>query len=414
MVLTVAAAGAATLILRPRSGLIEPAAIDPEAYFSAAQLDRASDFRGVQRLIGLGTLVVSAGTLAVLALRRPAWVERLVRRAGARPLIGAAAVAAGISLILVVVDLPLSVWAHERAVDVGLSTQSIDAWLGDVALSAGIGALFSALGGAVGVALIRRFPRRWWIPGSAVVVGFAVVTLYLSPVLIDPLFNRFEPLPGGELRSEVLDLADRAGVEVGEVYRIDASRRTTAINASVGGLGATKRVVLYDNLIDDFPPAQVRSVVAHELAHVKNKDVPKGILWLAIVAPAGVLLVQRLTEAMTSKRGIASARGVSAAHLGARGEAGPELLPALALSLAVVSFGLTAAGNATSRPVEARADAFALELTREPRAFIDLERRLALRNVSDPDPPGVFHTLFGTHPTTVERIGFGEAYGGSR
>ena len=138
-----------------------------------------------------------------------------------------------------------------------------------MAKSAAIEAVFAAIGGAVAIGLVRRFPRNWWIPGAGVVVGFAVLTLYLSPVVIDPLFNSFEPLPRGELRSDVLRLADAAGVDVGEVYRVDASRRTTAINAYVGGLGHTKRVVLYDNLIEDFPPDQVRSVVAHELGHVK-------------------------------------------------------------------------------------------------------------------------------------------------
>ena len=391
------AAGAATLILRPRSGLIEPAAVDPKAYFSAADLERAADFRGLQRVIGLGSLAVSAGTLAVLALRPPLPVRVLLDRAGARPLLGAAAVGAGLSLVLVATGLPLSLWAHERAVDVGLSTQSIGPWLSDVVKTAGIGAFFSALGGAVAVALIRRFPDRWWLPGAGVVMVFAVVMLYLSPVVIDPLFNRFEALPQGELRSDVLDLAGQAGVEVGEVYEIDASRRTTSINAYVGGLGQTKRVVLYDNLIKDFSPEQVRSVVAHELAHVKYDDVPKGLLWVAIVAPAGLLAIQRLTESMRPRR-----RG--------EGRAGPAVLPALALSLGLVSFGLTAAGNAMSRPVEARADAFALELTRDPKAFIELERDLALRNLADPEPPAALHLLFGTHPTTVERIGFGEAF----
>jgi len=395
--LAVVAAGAATLILRPRSGLIEPAAVDPKAYFSAADLERAADFRGLQRVIGLGSLAVSAGTLAVLALRPPLPVRVLLDRAGARPLLGAAAVGAGLSLVLVATGLPLSLWAHERAVDVGLSTQSIGPWLSDVVKTAGIGAFFSALGGAVAVALIRRFPDRWWLPGAGVVMVFAVVMLYLSPVVIDPLFNRFEVLPQGELRSDVLDLAGQAGVEVGEVYEIDASRRTTSINAYVGGLGQTKRVVLYDNLIKDFSPEQVRSVVAHELAHVKYDDVPKGLLWVAIVAPAGLLAIQRLTESMRPRR-----RG--------EGRAGPAVLPALALSLGLVSFGLTAAGNAMSRPVEARADAFALELTRDPKAFIELERDLALRNLADPEPPAALHLLFGTHPTTVERIGFGEAF----
>ena len=405
MAVAVVAAGAATLILRPRSGLIEPAAVDAAAYFSKAQLDRASEFRDLQRLIGLGGLAVSGGTLALLALRPPRRVAALAERAGRRPVAGGAVLGAGLSLALVVAGLPLSLWAHERAVDVGLSTQSLGPWLSDVGLSAAIGAVVGALGGAVGIALLRRFPRRWWIPAAGVVTGFAVLMIYVSPIVIDPLFNEFEPLPRGELRSEVLSLADRSGVDVGEVYRVDASRRTTAINAYVGGIGHTKRVVLFDNLIDDYPPDQVRSVVAHELGHVHNSDLPRGLLWIAIVAPAGMLLVQRLAELMGARHGLGG---------GVERRPGPAALPAVALALSLVSFGMTCAGNALSRPVEARADSFALETTRDPEAFIELERSLAIRNIGDPDPPALFQTLFGTHPTTVERIGVGEAFSDGR
>ena len=386
----VVAAGAATVILRPRSGLIDPATIDPKAYFSEAELRRAEDFRGTQRLIGVGSLLISGATLAVLAVRPPAPARRLLERVQDRPVRGAALVAAAISVTLTVTGLPLSVWAHERSVDYGLSTQSLGPWFADVGRSAAIAAVIAAIGGVVGIALIRRFPARWWIPAAGVLTGFAVLVLYLSPVLIDPLFNRFEALPAGELRSDVLRLADRAGVDVGEVYSVDASRRTTAINAYVGGLGHTKRVVLYDNLIEGYPEEQVRSVVAHELGHVKHSDIPRGLLWVAIVALPGMLVVQRLTQAVGGR-----------SH-------GPAALPALALSLGLVSFALTCAGNALSRPVEASADSYALELTGDPAAFIALERSLALRNLGDPDPPALFHTLFGTHPTTVERIGIGE------
>ena len=165
MAVAVVAAGAATVILRPRGGLIEPAAVDAAAYFSQAQLDRASEFREVQRLIGLGGLAVSGGTLALLALRPPRGDGGADGARRPRPVLGGAAVGAGLSLALVVTGLPLSLWAHERAVDVGLSTQSLGEWLGDVALSAAIGAVTGAIGGAVAMALIRRFPRRWWIPG---------------------------------------------------------------------------------------------------------------------------------------------------------------------------------------------------------------------------------------------------------
>jgi len=388
----VAAAGAAavaTLLLRPQDGLIEAAAVDPTAYFSAAELERARDFRGPQRIVGLAGLGLSAATLALLALRPPRPMRNALERASARPLLGAAAVGAGLSLTLVVVGLPLAAVAHERAVDFGLSTQPWPAWLVDTGKAAAIGALFAGVGALLAVTLVRRFPRHWWAPASLGVVVIAVAVTTLAPITTDRIFNRFEPLPKGELRGEVLDLARRSGVEVGEVYRVDASRRTTGANAYVGGLGATKRVVLYDNLIDDFPPEEIRSVVAHELAHVKNHDLRRGLLWLAIVAPAATLLVQRLGEALNRRRPAGT----------------PAALPALALSLGIVSFAVGSASNVLSRQVEARADAYALELTHDPGAAIGLDKRLAVQGVADPEPPAALHLLFGTHPTTVERIG---------
>ena len=396
--MAVVAAGAATLLLRPRGGLIEPAAVNATAYFSAAELERASDFRDLQRILGLAGIALAGLTVALIALRPPRPARAAIAAARRRPLLGAAGLAAGIAVTVAVVELPLSAWRHERAVDVGLATQSLGPWLGDVAKATAVGAVYAAIGGLLAMALIRHFPRNWWAPGAGLVVAAAAVTLYLQPIVVDPLFNRFEPLSRGELRSDVLRLARRAGVDVGEVYRVDASRRTSAINAYVGGLGHTKRVVLYDNLIDDFPPAQVRLVVAHELGHVKHHDLPHGLLWVAIVAPAGTFLVQRLAERFAG------------GALGGPAKPDPAALPAVILAFAIVSFALTCAGNVVSRQVEARADAFALELTRDPGAFIELERGLATRNLGDPDPPRLLHTLFGTHPTTLERIGYGVAY----
>jgi STE24 endopeptidase len=397
IVVAVAAAGAATFLLRPRSGLIEPAAVDVQGYFTAFQLERAEDFRSVQRILSVGGLVVGTGTLALLAWRPP---RRVFDRLGRRPVLGGAAAGAGISLLLVLVELPLSAWRHERAVDVGLSTQAWIDWVEDVAKSAGIDAVFAAAGGALALVLVRRFRRNWWAPAAGVIAAFGVVTIWLFPLVIDPIFNDFEKLRPGATRSDVLELADRAGVDVGEVYRVDASRRTTAANAYVGGLGHTKRVVLYDNLIAGFPRDEIRLVVAHELGHQKHNDLTRGLVWLAIVAPAGTFLAQRLAERFARREGL----GDPAV------KPGPAVLPAIALSLAIVGFGMGVASNVLSRQVEGRADAFSLRLTRDPAAFVQLERRLALRNISDPDPPGLLHTLFGTHPTTIERIGIGEAW----
>jgi STE24 endopeptidase len=369
--------------------MIDPAAVDARSYFTAFQLDRAEDYRSVQRLIGAGGIVLGAATLALLAWRPP----RLLERLGSRPILGGAAAGAGLSLLLVVVDLPLSAWAHQRAADVGLSTQDWPDWFADLGKSAAMGAIFAAAGAAIALALVRRFPRNWWAPASVVVVAFGVITIWLFPVVIDPIFNDFEELPPGRLRSEVLELARKADVDVGEVYTVDASRRTTAANAYVNGLGHSKRVVLYDNLISGFPRDEVRLVVAHELGHQKHNDLLRGLAWLALVAPAGTFLTQRLAEAFGQRR-----------------RPGPAGLPAIALAVTIVTFGLGAASNVLSRQVEARADAFSLRLTSEPGPFIQFERRLALRNISDPDPPWGWRMLFGTHPTTLQRIGIGVAY----
>jgi STE24 endopeptidase len=397
----VVAAGVATLILRPRGGLIEPAAVKPTAYFSAAQLRRAEDFRSGQRLLALGSLAVSGGVLLLLSARPP---RRLLEPLGRRPILGAAAVGVGISLAVVASTLPLAAAAQQRSLDVGLSTQDWGAWFGDVGKASAIDAVFAGAGGALALALVRRFRRHWWAPAAVCVVVLGVVTTWLFPVVIDPLFNRFEPLPQGRLRSDVLELARRAGVDVGQVYRVDASRRTTGTNAYVNGLGHTKRVVLYDTLVDRFPRDQVRSVVAHELGHQKHRDVMRGLAWLALVAPAGAFLAQVLTERLGGREGLAHPIL----------KPGPSALPALALSLALVSFALTSASMPLSRRIEARADVSALRETQDPAAFIALERRLALTNVADPDPPRFYQLLFGTHPTTVQRIGMALAFARSR
>lgn len=386
-------AEAAVLLLRPRDGVIAPAPVDPGSYFTPDQLDRARDYRRGQLVIFGTSLVVEAAVLVWLVRRPPA---RL--RGARRPVLMAAGAGAALSVGLTAARLPLSAIAHQRSVDVGLSTQGWGEWLADVGKAAGIGAVFAGVGGAAAIALMRRLPRAWWAPGSVVVVAFAAATLYLSPVVLDPIFNRFSALPDGPTRSDVLALAREAGVDVGQVYEVDASRRTTASNAYVTGLGRTKRVVLYDNLLKDFTRDEVRLVVAHELGHVHYRDVPRGLLYVALVAPFGLLAAAGLTRRLAPDEP----------------RPGPAALPALALSVAVVSLGVTTIANQLSRRIEARADTYSLRLTGAPEPFIGFERGIALRNVADPDPPDWITFLLSTHPPTVDRIGIAKAFEAQR
>ena len=381
------------LLLRPRDGVIAPAPVDPRSYFTPDEIDRARDYREGQLVIFATSLVVEVAALAWLA-RRPSAALLGARR----PVLVAAGAGASLSIGLTAARLPLSAISHRRAVDVGLSTQDWGPWLGDVAKATGIGAVFASAGGAAAIALMRRLPGTWWLPGSAVAVAFAAATLYLGPVVLDPIFNRFTVLPEGRTRDDVLALAREAGVDVGQVYEVDASRRTTASNAYVTGLGRTKRVVLYDNLLKDFSADEVRLVVAHELGHVHYRDVPRGLLYVGLVAPPAMFAAAGLT-----------------ARLGPdEPRPGPAALPALALSIAAVSLGVTTIANQLSRRIEARADSYSLRLTDAPEPFIGFERGIALRNVADPDPPDWLTFLLATHPPTVDRIGIAKAFEAGR
>jgi STE24 endopeptidase len=386
VVAAVAAAEVAVLLLRPREGIVAPAPVSAGSYFSRAEIDRAEEFRRPQRWLYGGSLAIEIAVLAWAIARPP-------RRLPARPLLGAAAAGAALSVALAVAPLPVRAVMRERARDVGLVTQSWPGWARDVALSTAIGATMAAVGALVAGALVRRLPRMWWLPASGLVVAFGAATLYAGPVVLDPLFNKFTPLPAGQTRSDVLELARRAGVDVGEVYEVDASRRTTAANAYVTGLGRTKRVVLYDTLLENFSRDEIRLVVAHELGHVHHRDVPHGLLFLLLIAPPSMF------AASVALRGLD--RGAAP---------GAATVPALAAAVALVAVPVTVVSNQLSRRIEARADTFSLRLTDAPEPFISFERRIALRNVADPDPPAWQTWLLATHPPVVERIGTAKAF----
>ncbi len=371
-------------------------AVDALDYLDAGRLRQALDFRAETRVLGLLGIALELAALGLLTLGRPRFAGRLLRRFEARPLLGAAAAGGLLSLSLAVLALPLGIWAQQLAVDVGLSVQSLGGWLFDRARSAGIAALYAAVGALLLILLQRRLPRAWWLAASGVVVSFAAIVTFLTPVVLAPIFNDFDRLPDSPERSQVLSLADRAGVEIGDVYRVDASSRRTSLNAYVSGIGSTRRVVLYDNLLDATEGPALRSVVAHELGHVKANDIGRGLLFVALITPVGMLFVRE-----------------AGAALAARSGAGPgqvAALPAYALALTIATLVLGIAGNQLSRAVEERADRFALELTDDPAGLIDLQQQLAERNLRDPEPPRWSRLLFATHPSTVERIGVAEGY----
>lgn len=352
-----------------------------------------TSFRRPQRLLGLASLLLELSVLVALAWWAPPRLARLWPR---HPLLVSAAAGAAISLSLVIVTLPVGLIALERAVDFGLSHQGPEDWLIDRARGAAVGAVMAAGGAMLAVFMFRRLGKRWWIGGGALIAVYAIVFTWLAPLYIAPLFNRFEPLPNGPQRQEILRLAESAGVQINDVMVVDAARRSSSINAYVTGLGSSRRVVIYDNALDHLEMGEMRAILAHELSHVKGRDVQRGVLWVILVAPLGALVVQGAAIALVRLRG--------------GQETGAAIVPALALCLTVAVLFFGVPGRELSRQLETRADSFALELTRDPEAFIDLQTHLARTNLSDPDPNPVWRYLFATHPPTIERIGAAITY----
>jgi STE24 endopeptidase len=202
-------------------------------------------------------------------------------------------------------------------------------------------------------------------------------------------------MPAGELRTELFALADRSGTPVQDVLVADASRRTTALNAYVSGFGSTRRIVVYDTVLDQLSDAEVESIVAHELGHVSAADVLTGTLIGALGAGAGVALLGWLLGATPLLR-----------RTGATGPGDGQVVGLLLFLLAVGTLVSTPVQNLVSRHIEARADLHALDLTQDPDSFVAVQKDLGVANLSDPDPPAVWQWAFGSHPTVPQRIAF--------
>ncbi len=391
MALALAVAEGARRALAPRAKAIEPAPVNVRDYFTAEQIERGSRYARPQRALALARMAIDVGAMALLVRTPPARLSTDTQ--WRHPVAGAAVSGASLAAALTVPTLPLRVVSRRRAIGAGLDTQSWGGWAADLVKAGAIEAAFAGAGGAAIVAATRRYPDTWWAPAAIGSVAVGAGLAALAPVVLDPLFNDFTPLPEGEARSDVLALAAAAGVRVGEVYSVDASRRTTAANAYVTGLGPTKRVVLFDTLLDRYSRDEVRVVVAHELGHVRHRDVPRGIGYAALVAPAATRAVQHLSWTLSPARGT------------------PAALPALALAAGLVSAPVGLIGNRLSRAIERRADAYSLELAGAPDAFVSFERAIAVQNVADLEPPRWVTKLLSTHPPTTERIGAAVAFG---
>ena len=359
--------------------------------FTPQQVAREEAFHRAVRPPAYASIVLSLVVAGFLGLTR--WGGRLVQGLPGhwtvKVLLGTAVVFA----IGQLVTLPLDVQAERVLRRYGLSTQDWAGWADDQLRGLGIKVVTTWLVLVVLLALARRSPDRWWLPGAAVAAVFTVVASFAYPVVIEPVFNSFTKMPAGQLRTDLLALAAKDHVQVSDVLVADASKRTTALNAYVSGFGSTRRIVVYDTLLKTATPPEVELVVAHELGHAKRNDVLHGTVIGAFAAAAGVVALFLLL----SWSGLLARTGAE--------RAGDVRVVPLVLFLAAVAPLLFAPlTNLVSRHIEARADMHALDLTHDVPTYIASEKTLATTNLSDLSPNWLVYNLFYTHPPGPQRL----------
>ena len=352
--------------------------MDPTVFFTPAEVARATAYHRPLYLALAADIALSTGVTAFLAF---GWLgDRLfAATAGpwwARSLLFTLLVLA----VLEAVRLPLAFWrGYLRERRWGFSTQTAGGWALDQLKGFAVGAVLTAAALVALVGATHLFPS-WWplvaVLGAALLV---LLLVFVAPLVLEPVFNRFQPLEDDELAAGLRGLAERAGVPIREVLVADASRRTRKHNAYVSGIGGTRRVVLFDTLLGEAARGELEAVVAHELGHRRHKDVAKGTLLAMASAAAAVLLAWPLHPT-------------------------PRHIPLLLLAWGVLELCSLPVTAAFSRRLERRADRFALDLTRDAGSFEAAFRRMARANLSDLDPPRVVYAFMFTHPTPVERI----------
>jgi len=298
-----------------------------------------------------------------------------------------------ILLMLWLSALPFSAWRHTVLRDYGLSTQGWSGWAADLLKGCAVGAVIGAvvLGGFY--TLTHFAPGWWWAFGAVSAAALVVLLSFVFPVVVEPVFNRFTPMPAGPLRDELLTMAALDGLPVRDVLVADASRRTTGLNAYVSGLGRTRRIVVYDTLLREARPGEVRSVVAHELGHAKDRDPELAAMLGAIGAAAAVVALYLLGE-----------WGALLRRAGVHSIGSPEAMGLVLAAMALAGLVTGPVQNLISRRVEARADQHALRLTGDSAEFAAMQLRLAELNITDVHPPRIEYLLFATHPDTVQRL----------
>ncbi len=374
----------------------------PDDWFSTDELDRARRYQRPVNHARVLRLVVSTTLLLVIVFADVA--PRLIDELGVDGwVLQLVVVLVFLELVSTVVGAPFDAWLelrHDREWE--LSTQTGRGFASDLVKGLLLGLVVNAALLIPLMAVIRATPT-WWVWGWLVMVVFTIGLGFLYPVVIAPIFNTFTPLDDEELNGRVDRIADVAGVNISGTFVADESKRSRRDNAYVAGLGATRRVVLFDTLLE-HPPEVVEQVVAHEIGHWRLKHLRRQIPVIALLLLAVFVGLKVFSgwDWIFEQAGVVPDGDIPAVGM-------PAALPLVLLAIQV-AFGVLGLLTAwISRAFERQADVEALDLLRQPQTMLDMQRRLHTKNLADLEP-GLVKRLQASHPPAAERMALTSAW----
>jgi STE24 endopeptidase len=367
--------------------------------------DKATRYQRSKRHTSAASIIWSVAYLAGLMATGLNIRLRAIAESAVQPLHGfwfvPASAVVFVGLLAIVnegVALPLAFYGGfvlERRY--GLSREGVGRWLLAQWKSLALGVVLSAGAAAIVYTLIEWSPGWWWLLAAAAFAALTVGLAQIAPVVILPIFYRVKPLERASLNARLVALAERAGARVLGVYEWGLGDRTKKANAALTGAGATRRILVSDTMLLEYSDEEIEVVLAHELGHHVHGDIWRGIALESALIVAGLYLASRAIE-------------IWSRSIGLRGPADVAGLPLLILVAGTVSLLSAPAAHALSRAHERRADRFALDLTRNPAAFISAMRRLGAQNLAEEYPSRIVQWLFHSHPPLRERIAAARAF----
>src|SRR3984885_11583962 len=301
-------------------------------------------------------------------------------------------------IIAKLLGLALDVYGFRLEHRYHLSNQKLSAWIWDESKGLLVGIVLAGIVAELAYFIIRESPQYWWLVAWAVFLGLFVLLAQLAPVVLFPIFYKFEPLENEDLKSRLVRLGTRAGTTVRGVYKWKLSEKSKKANAALTGLGGTRRIILADTLLDNYSTDEIEAVLAHELGHHVHRHIPKSIFVQAAITLFGFWAANWTLHYAVDQHMFEELSDFAN-------------LPLLALVSVVLSFVLMPAMNAYSRFNERQADRYAFETTASVEPFISSMNKLAEQNLAERAPSKWVEWFFHSHPSISRRLAAAEEWG---